>query len=160
MYSVLTLPQFRKETKKPINDPKDAVGTYKNQDKPVLTPHICQHCLPNLMISSYQVRHSQKGLDQTRAGGLRRTRHHMSDEEAEKYLDGNYRIRILNCWRPLYNLADERPLAFCDFYTVADSDLRAADRASREYVGEIYYMQYNENQKWYWIRLLTRFCCL
>jgi len=79
----------------------------------------------------------------------------MSDEEAEKYLDGNYRIRILNCWRPLYNLADERPLAFCDFYTVADSDLRAADRASREYVGEIYYMQYNENQKWYWISRQT-----
>ncbi|KUJ17164.1 uncharacterized protein LY89DRAFT_584985, partial [Mollisia scopiformis] len=65
------------------------------------------------------------------------------------------RVRILNCWRPLYNLADERPLAFCNLYTVADSDLRAADRASREYVGEIYYMQYSENQKWYWISRQT-----
>lgn len=27
----------------------------------------------------------------------------------------------------------------------------AADRASREFVGEAYYLQYNEAQKWYWI---------
>lgn len=74
----------------------------------------------------------------------------MNEEKAEKYLDWNHRIRILNFWRPLYNIADERPLAMLDYYTVADSDLKT-DRASREYVGEIYYIQYNENQKWYWV---------
>ncbi|KAH8601514.1 hypothetical protein B0O99DRAFT_194542 [Bisporella sp. PMI_857] len=43
------------------------------------------------------------------------------------------------------------PLATCDYYTVSDDYLKAADRASRKYVGEIYYVQYNENQTWCWI---------
>ncbi len=75
----------------------------------------------------------------------------MTDEESAKYLDGNWRIRILNCGRPLFHNADERPLAVCDYYTVNEEELISADRASREYVGEIYYMQYNERQQWYWI---------
>ncbi|KAJ4253830.1 hypothetical protein NW762_010225 [Fusarium torreyae] len=105
------------------------VGTYSNQDTPVLVPH----------------------TDQTREGGLRRTRRHLTEEEADKYLDGSWRIRIVNCWRPVRGTADERPLAMCDFNSIDEKDLRSADRASREYVGEIYYAHYNPMQKWYWI---------
>lgn len=89
--------------------------------------------------------------DQTREGGLHRIRYHLLDEEAIKYLDGTWRLRIVNCWRPLVNSADGQPLAMCDYYSVNQADLRAADRASREYVGEIYYLHYNEAQRWYWI---------
>ena len=110
-------------------DTDTPMGTYTNQDKPVLTPH----------------------TDQTSENGLRRVRRHLSDSEAEKYLNGNYRIRIVNCWRPLNHATDERPLAMCDFCTVERTDLCSADRASREYVGEIYYLHYNPGQKWYWI---------
>ncbi|CAG7554323.1 unnamed protein product [Fusarium equiseti] len=39
----------------------------------------------------------------------------------------------------------------CDFYSIEERDLRPADRASREYVGEIYCANYNSTQKWYWI---------
>lgn len=42
-------------------------------------------------------------------------------------------------------------MAMCDYSTVDDSDLIAADRVSREYTGEIFYLQHNENQEWYWI---------
>ncbi|THV52152.1 hypothetical protein BGAL_0087g00120 [Botrytis galanthina] len=125
--------RFRRQTNHTTESTSAAVeapiGSYKNQDKPVLVPH----------------------TDQTREGGPRRVRYHLSEEEAHKYLDGTWRIRILNCWRPLFNPADERPLAMCDYYSVKEVDLKSADRASREYVGEIYYMQYNESQKWYWI---------
>lgn len=105
------------------------MGTYTNQDKPVTVPH----------------------TDQTREGGLRRVRRHLTEEEAAKYLDGNRRIRIVNCWRPINNTADERPLAMCDYCSVDERDLRSADRASREYVGEIYYVHHNPKQSWYWI---------
>jgi len=106
-----------------------AVGTFSNQDKPVLVPH----------------------TDQTIAGGPRRARNHLSEDEAAKYLDGSWRVRILNCWRPLHHPADERPLAMCDFFSIDQADLRSADRASREYVGEIYYLHHNPGQQWYWI---------
>ena len=39
----------------------------------------------------------------------------------------------------------------CDFFSLEEKDLCSADRASREYVGEIYYAHYNPNQRWYWI---------
>ena len=39
----------------------------------------------------------------------------------------------------------------CDYFSLDHADLRAADRVSREYVGEIFYLHYNQNQKWYWI---------
>jgi len=109
-----------------VNEP---MGSFTNQDKPVLVPH----------------------TDQSREGGLRRVRRHLSEEEAMKYLNGDWRVRILNSWRPLGCSADERPLAMCDFTSIDEDDLRAADRASREYVGEIYYVHHNPDQRWYWI---------
>lgn len=39
----------------------------------------------------------------------------------------------------------------CDFFSLDQADLRSADRASREYVGEIYYLHKNPSQQWYWI---------
>ncbi|KAL8902974.1 MAG: hypothetical protein Q9207_004247 [Kuettlingeria erythrocarpa] len=110
-------------------DASESVGTVNNQDKPVVTPH----------------------TDQTVEGGPRRARHHLTEDEASKYLDGTWRVRILNCWRPLFHPADERPMAMCDYASVDHADLIAADRVSREYTGEIYYLRHNENQQWYWI---------
>ncbi|KAL8962615.1 MAG: hypothetical protein Q9183_005129, partial [Haloplaca sp. 2 TL-2023] len=110
-------------------DTSESVGTFKNQDRPVLTPH----------------------TDQTIEGGPRRARHHLTEEEAKKYLDGNWRVRIMNCWRPLFNPADERPMAMCDYSSVDHADLVAADRVSREYTGEIFYLRHNKDQQWYWI---------
>ena len=42
-------------------------------------------------------------------------------------------------------------MAMCDYSTIDHKDLIAADRVSREYTGEIFYLQYNRAQQWYWI---------
>lgn len=56
-----------------------------------------------------------------------------------------------SAWRPLKHVVQNAPLAFCDFASVDAADLIATDRPSREYIGEVYYMKYNCDQKWYWL---------
>ncbi|RDW67050.1 hypothetical protein BP5796_09799 [Coleophoma crateriformis] len=61
-------------------------------------------------------------------------------------------------WRPLYGKVEDDPLAICDCFTIdPDKDLVAADRISpgQEYVGEIYYVKHNEQQKWYYLSSQT-----
>lgn len=53
-------------------------------------------------------------------------------------------------WRPLNGPVEDSPLAFCDYNTIDESDLIAADRVSEQYAGEVYYLRYNPGQKWYW----------
>ena len=53
-------------------------------------------------------------------------------------------------WRPLYNSVYNDALAICDPFSLsADKDLRAADRVSLEYVGEIQYVHQSPGQRWY-----------
>ena len=61
----------------------------------------------------------------------------------------------ISAWRPLKHVVQNAPLAFCDFASVDAADLIATDRPSREYVGEVYYMKYNCDQKWYWLSQQT-----
>ncbi|OJJ52520.1 hypothetical protein ASPSYDRAFT_51938 [Aspergillus sydowii CBS 593.65] len=89
-------------------------------------------------------------VDQTLEGGFRRAKRHMTAAEAEKYLDGNWRIRIVNVWRPLSHVQND-PLALCDPATVHPTDLIAVDRVSPEYVGEVYYLNNHPDQQWYWL---------
>ena len=94
---------------------------------------------------------SNATTDQRVEGGPQRARNHLSDEEANKYLDGSWRVRIINCWKLLSHPADGRPMAMCNYTTIDHNDLIAADRVSREYTGEIFYLQHNPAQQWYWI---------
>jgi hypothetical protein len=43
------------------------------------------------------------------------------------------------------------PRALCDPATVLATDLIAVDRVSPEYAGQVYYLQYHPEQKWYWL---------
>lgn len=45
---------------------------------------------------------------------------------------------------------EDSPLAFCDYRSIDESDLVAADRVSEQYAGEVYYLRYNAEQRWYW----------
>jgi len=78
-----------------------------------------------------------------------------SEEELAKYLRPGYRIRIVNTWRPLLPVCEDRPLAFCDASSIDPSDLLPADRVLPHTVGEIYYLRFNPNHKWYWLEEQT-----
>ncbi|KAI9835390.1 MAG: hypothetical protein M1819_002307 [Sarea resinae] len=67
-----------------------------------------------------------------------------SEEEISKYLKPGYRIRIMNTWRPLRPVCEDRPLAFCD-----------ADRVLPHAIGEIDHLQFNESHRWYWLEKQT-----
>jgi len=76
---------------------------------------------------------------------------YLPQEERNTYLKPGYRIRILNTWRPLNNVLEDRPLAFCDSRSVETNDLMPTDRILPDRIGEVYYLQHNPNQQWYWI---------
>ena len=46
---------------------------------------------------------------------------------------------------------EDAPLAFCDAFTVRKKDLVAADRVSPQYVGEVYYVAWSPEQRWYFL---------
>ena len=45
----------------------------------------------------------------------------------------------------------DAPLAFCDPQSVEERDLLAVSRPSQDYVGEVYYLKFNPNQRFYYI---------
>ncbi|PVH79056.1 hypothetical protein DL98DRAFT_461726 [Cadophora sp. DSE1049] len=74
----------------------------------------------------------------------------MSDDEKAQFLKPGYQFRIINTWRTLIPVLEDRPLAFCDSRSVDPSDLVAADRIIPGNVGEVYYLTYNPKHQWYW----------
>ncbi|KAI0192131.1 hypothetical protein F4808DRAFT_443267 [Astrocystis sublimbata] len=94
-------------------------------------------------------------VDQTPDGAWRRVMRHLRDDEAELMAAGSWRVRIVNLWRPLYHPVVDSALAVCDFNTVSPSDLVATDHVNSDYHSEIYYMKYNREQQWYWLREQT-----
>lgn len=51
-------------------------------------------------------------------------------------------------WRPLHPVCRDRPLALCDCRSIDPEDLITADRVLPHAVGEVYFLGFNENQKW------------
>ncbi|KAI1159892.1 hypothetical protein F5B18DRAFT_664214 [Nemania serpens] len=90
-------------------------------------------------------------IDHTVEGGPKRTRRHLTVDEAATYLSDNYRSRIINVWRPLSHPVEDCPLAICEARSVDAGDLVVADRVTPNFRVELYYLQHNPNQKWYWI---------
>ena len=44
---------------------------------------------------------------------------------------------------------EDRPLALCDSRSVKPEDLMEADRIIPDRVGEVYYLMYNMNHRWF-----------
>ncbi|KAI9700144.1 MAG: hypothetical protein M1820_006926 [Bogoriella megaspora] len=130
--------RFRKVSATDVSDSADTVpeksivGTAEDPDAPAWAAHV----------------------DHTKDGGLRRTRRILTDSES-RYLSPDYRLRIVNLWRPLHGTVTDVPLAFCDPDSVEEADLIATDRPSAKRVGEVYNLKFNANQRWYWIRDMT-----
>ncbi|KAH6662988.1 hypothetical protein B0J14DRAFT_707346 [Halenospora varia] len=68
-----------------------------------------------------------------------------------QYLKPGYRFQIVNTWRILNPVAQDNPLALCDFRTVIPEDLIEADRVSPGRAGEVYYIKDNKSQRWCWL---------
>jgi len=73
---------------------------------------------------------------------------YLTSEEQRSYLRPGFRIRIMNTWRPLNSVLEDRPLAFCDSRSIDKEDLMPTDRILPDRVGEVYYLQYNPHQQW------------
>ncbi|KAL8950294.1 MAG: hypothetical protein Q9222_003660 [Ikaeria aurantiellina] len=46
---------------------------------------------------------------------------------------------------------EDRPLALCDYQSIDREDLIEADRVFPDRVGEVYYLRYNQRQRWFWL---------
>jgi len=79
----------------------------------------------------------------------------LTREEKVKYYRPGYRFRIINTWRTLVPELEDRPLALCDARSVDRDHLLASDRVLPDRVGEVYYLTYNPNHKWYWLEKQT-----
>ncbi|KAH6690775.1 hypothetical protein BKA61DRAFT_715511 [Leptodontidium sp. MPI-SDFR-AT-0119] len=80
---------------------------------------------------------------------------YMSEEAKEEFLKPGYRARIINTWRTLVPVLEDRPLALCDSRSVDPEDLFEADRVIPGLVGEVYYLTYNAKHKWFWLEKQT-----
>ena len=59
---------------------------------------------------------------------------------------------LYSVWRPLLEKIEDAPLALCDPNSVEAEDLLEVDRVTEHWVGEVYYVKHNPNQRWYWLR--------
>jgi len=87
-------------------------------------------------------------IDQTVKSATQRVRHHLP-EEAEKLLQGRY--RIINIWRPLNGPVQASPLAFASSSTLKDEDLIPIEHRYPDRTGETAGIRYNESLKWHYV---------
>lgn len=87
-------------------------------------------------------------IDQTKKSATARVYHHLP-EEAEKLLQGRY--RIINIWRPLNGPVQANPLGFASSSTLKDEDLIPIEHRYPDRTGETAGIRYNESQKWHYL---------
>lgn len=47
---------------------------------------------------------------------------------------------------------EDSPLALIDPRSIGEADVMAADRISPLSIGEVYYLKYNPDYRWYWLK--------
>jgi hypothetical protein len=75
-----------------------------------------------------------------------RVRDLLPADEAERRL--KRRWGSINVWRPIRGPVETAPLAICDYGSIADEDLIAAERRYQDRIGGVYHLAYNPNQRW------------
>ncbi len=91
--------------------------------------------------------------DFTAASAAQRVRDLLPPAEAEARL--GKRFGSINVWRPLHGPVQTSPLAICEYGSIADGDLIAAERRYEGRVGVIYHMAWNPAQRWYYFPDIT-----
>jgi hypothetical protein len=87
-------------------------------------------------------------IDQTVKSATQRVHHHLP-KEAEKLLQGRY--RIINIWRPLNGPVQANPLGFASSSTLRDEDLIPVEHRYPDRTGETAGIRYNPGQKWHYL---------
>ena len=84
-----------------------------------------------------------------------RVRDLLPPEAAEARL--NKRYGSINVWRPIQSPVETKPLVICDYDSIDDGDLIAAERQYPDgRVGGIYYLIYNPKQRLYYFPRMER----
>jgi len=81
---------------------------------------------------------------------------HLTPTEKEIYLSGQWRLRIVNIWRPLVDIVRDSPLTLCDIRSIEESDWLLCDQIHEDRVDESMYLKHRPNHKWYWLSNQTR----
>ena len=92
--------------------------------------------------------------DFTIAAAEQRVRDLLPKAEAGERL--GRRFGSINVWRPIIGPVETAPLAICEYGSIRDADLIAAERRYRDRIGGIYYLRYNPDQRWYYFPKMTR----
>jgi hypothetical protein len=92
--------------------------------------------------------------DFTIAAAEQRVRDLLPRAEAAERL--RRRFGSINVWRPIAGPVVTAPLAICEFGSIQDGDLIAAERQYQDRIGGIYYLAYNPEQRWYYFPRMTR----
>lgn len=92
--------------------------------------------------------------DFTVAAAEQRVRDLLPKAEAAQRLAG--RFGSINIWRPIAGPVERSPLAICEYGSIRDADLIAAERRYQDRIGGIYYLAYNPEQQWYYFPKMTR----
>jgi hypothetical protein len=85
--------------------------------------------------------------DYTVKSGPQRVRDLLGDE-ADGLLQK--RFSVINVWRPIRGPIQDSPLAVSDARSVAQHDLVATDLVYPDRTGEIYYVKFNPQHKWFY----------
>ena len=85
--------------------------------------------------------------DFTEVSAVRRLREQLGVEAA---LLLRRRVIQINMWRPITGPLRDAPLAICDASSIAPHQLAPVDLLYPERRGEIYYLRYDPNQRWYY----------
>lgn len=92
--------------------------------------------------------------DFTVRSAAQRVRDLLPADEAEQRLKKRY--GSINVWRPIRGPVLTAPLAICEYDSIADGDLIAAERRYQDRIGGVYHLAYNPNQRWYYFPKMQR----
>ncbi|KAE8149498.1 hypothetical protein BDV25DRAFT_125851 [Aspergillus avenaceus] len=117
--------------------------TLPEAHKVIIFDHTIRRADPSAARHPVQLVHA----DQTRWSAAQRVRRHIPDpEEAEKLLQGRY--RIINVWRPINGKVESFPLAFASAATMRDEDFVKIEHRYPTFSGEIMGVRHNEGAGW------------
>lgn len=124
---------------------KQATGA----DKVVVFDHTIRAEDPAIQ-AAHAVRQPVTNLhnDFTIKSAAARVRDLLPADEAERRLAKRY--GSLNIWRPIKGPIETKHLAICEYHSIDDADLIAAERHYGDRIGGVYNLAHNPDQRWYY----------